>query len=266
MNNNLSFFSSTNEFTEPDRFRLIFKNIPNDIKSICEFVQNLLIHAYWVEMYDCSFDESTKFKEMQLRYVSDILKLAESKSSNHISSPRTPKDRVVSICRDFSLMICAILRVKGIPARLRCGFATYLTPNHFEDHWVCEYWSEKESKWVMVDAQLDSLHREVLKIDFDPCNVPSNKFIFAGKAWKLCREGKANPENFGINDFNGLVFIKGNVIRDVFSIAKTELLAWDTGWGILKEYITPVADETEFAVLDKLAFYSHQSDTSGAKE
>jgi hypothetical protein len=36
-------------------------------------------------------------------------------------------------------MLRAILRSKAIAARLRCGFADYLTDG-WEDHWVCQYW------------------------------------------------------------------------------------------------------------------------------
>ncbi len=223
--NNTTFYSNCSDFTDPTGFDSLLKNLSDDIESICQFTQNLLIHAYWIERYDYSPSESIRFQEMQLRYISDILELSESKGKGNISAARAPSERVVSVCRDFSLMVCTILRVKGIPARLRCGFATYLTPNHFEDHWICEYWSDIKSQWIMVDAQLDLLQREVLKIDFDPCDVPSERFIVAGKAWKLCRAGKENPDNFGIHAFNGFEFTKGSIIRDLFSLAKIELLA-----------------------------------------
>ncbi len=264
MNNN--YFSTASVFTDTANFRSILENLPSDIESICQFTQNLLIHAYWFERYGCDFDEATQFKEMQLRYISDIFERAESKGEKDLTSPRKAQNRIVSICRDFSLMLCSILRAKGIPARLRCGFATYLRSNHFEDHWICEFWSERKSKWVMADAQLDSLHRDTLKIDFDPCDFPQDKFILAGKAWEICRSDKENPELFGINGFSGLAFIKGNVIRDLFALTKIELLAWDTGWGILQEYITPIADENELSLMDELAVHSSLSDVPAANE
>ena len=265
MNNKISFFANKNEFTDSVRFHSILESLPNDIESICSFSQNLLIHAYWVEKYDCFIEESAKFEEMQLRYISDILEIADSKSKKHFYTNRSPKERVVSICRDFSLMVCTVLRAKGVPARLRCGFATYFAKDHFEDHWVCEYWNVEKSKWVMVDAQLDKLHIETLEINFDPCEVPSDKFIFAGKAWELCRAGIEEPENFGIKGLNGLPFIKGNLVRDLFALAKIELLAWDTGWGILREYITPITSKDETILLDKLASFSSLSDADRAE-
>jgi CO dehydrogenase/acetyl-CoA synthase beta subunit len=38
----------------------------------------------------------------------------------------------------------------------------------YHDHWVCEYWARDEQRWVLVDAELDELHRSLLKFDFDP--------------------------------------------------------------------------------------------------
>jgi hypothetical protein len=43
--------------------------------------------------------------------------------------------RLVGNCRDFSTMLCAMLRHQGVPARARCGFGAYFLPNHYEDHW-----------------------------------------------------------------------------------------------------------------------------------
>jgi hypothetical protein len=73
------------------------------------------------------------------------------------------------------------------PARPRCGFGAYFLPNHYEDHWVCEYWNEAGGRWVLVDAQLDELQRNVLETSFDTLDVPRDQFIVGGAAWKMCR-------------------------------------------------------------------------------
>ena len=79
-----------------------------------------------------------------------------------------PLDRkFVGNCRDHSTLLCSILRQQGVPARARCGFGAYFMPNHYEDHWVCEYWNAAQQRWILVDAQLDQLQREALNIPFD---------------------------------------------------------------------------------------------------
>ncbi|KEQ17529.1 transglutaminase-like domain-containing protein [Endozoicomonas numazuensis] len=258
-------YSHSSVFTQSGLYEAQLNALPDDIEEVCRFTHNLLIHAYWLDKYGCNVGEFTKLEEMQIRCAEDILALASSKATGSLSDQRAPEERVVSICRDFSLIVCSVLRAKGIPSRLRCGFATYLTPGCFEDHWVCEYWSTDESRWVKVDAQLDPFHCDVLKIDFDTVDVPDSRFLCAGVAWELCRSGKENPEKFGIHDFNGLPFIKGNLIRDLFALSRIEMLAWDTGWGILNEYLSPAANDDEFELLDQLAVYSRDSDQENAE-
>ncbi|RKF18127.1 transglutaminase domain-containing protein [Alginatibacterium sediminis] len=260
------YYQQISEYTDPIHHRSLIQTLPNDIEQLCGFVQNLLVHAYWLGKYDVEVEDSVKHSEMQTRYAKDILNLAASKSALPINKKRIPSERVVSICRDFSLILCAVLRTKGVAARTRCGFATYLTPELFEDHWICEYWDQGQSRWIRVDAQLDSTHLQELNIDFNPCDVPESRFLYAGDAWQLCRNEKASPAKFGILSLNGLPFIKGNLIRDLFSLNKIELLAWDTGWGILPHYMSPILNTDEMDLLDQLAMVSKESDVLKAKQ
>ena len=260
----LSIYATASAETELGVYRQDIRLLPNDIGSLCRFVQNLLVHAYWLDRYSLHDDETDKWREMQARSVINILDLAVFKSNTNIRELRKPKDKVVSICRDFSLLLCAVLREKQVPARVRCGFATYLGADHFEDHWVCEYWDVKLSRWVLVDAQLDEIHRRVLQFNFNALDVPKSAFLYAGEAWCLCRTGKLSADRFGIFDLSGLAFIKGNLIRDLFALATIELMAWDTGWGLLKDYITPIDSAEEFELLDDLAVFSQTSNIEKA--
>ncbi|KZX67766.1 hypothetical protein A3712_15790 [Vibrio sp. HI00D65] len=258
-------YTENTEFTELTNDLLDIRKISDDIAGICKFVQGNLIHSYWLEHYGVEADPLNKLTEMQTRYAKDLVTLAMSKSGEPSHVFKKPNHRVISICRDFSLLVCAVLRAKGIPARLRSGFATYLAQNHFEDHWVCEYWN-KEKGWIAVDAQLDDIHRQVLNFEFDPCDVPSSSFILAGRAWKLCRQNAESDENFGFGDFKGLAFIKGSLIRDLYALSKFEMHTWDTGWGILPKFITPISGEWELTLLDELAEVSCSSDSVKALE
>ena len=249
------------KFTELPSNLLDISEVPDDIASICKFVQGNLIHSYWLEHYGVEVDPSTKLTEMQTRYAKDLVSLAMLKSGKPSHVFKKPSHRVVSVCRDFSLLVCSILRSKGVPARLRSGFAIYLVQNHFEEHWVCEYW-DKGKGWVAVDAQLDDIHHQILKFEFDACDVPSSNFIVAGQAWKLCRENLESADNFGFRDFKGLPFIKGSLIRDLYALSKFEMHTWDTGWGILPKFISPISGEYELTLLDELADVSCSSDSS----
>jgi hypothetical protein len=101
-----------------------------------------------------------------------------------------------------------------------------------------------------VDAQLDALQCEALKIPFDPLDVPRDQFIVSGRAWQMCRSKQADPDSFGIFDMHGLGFVRGNFVRDVAALNKVELLPWDC-WGIIEKPAENDLDDLKF--LDTLA-------------
>jgi hypothetical protein len=154
----------------------------------------------------------------------------------------------------------AILRYKGVPARARCGFASYFERGKYVDHWVGEYWNAGEGRWVLVDEQLDALQLSIVKPTFDPLDVPRDQFLVAGDAWRLCRAGGADPMNFGVGgtDLWGLVEVFGDVFQDLAALQKIELLPW--GWyGLAKD---DTNCEGEADLIDNLAAISSDADAA----
>jgi hypothetical protein len=192
-----------------------------------------------------------KDEEMNLRTTENILRLVASMQGGSLREERPMEARVVGTCRDYSLLLSSIFRSQGVPSRARCGFGTYFQPDHFEDHWLCEWWNENEQRWVMTDAQLDDLQKSVLEITFDTLDLPSGQFVTGGEAWKMCRAEKADPNKFGIFDFSGMDFIRGDLMRDFLSLNKVEVLPWDF-WGLLKKPYDRLTEE-ELVLFDRLA-------------
>ena len=169
-----------------------------------------------------------------IRPIAQMLTRIHELDSRPITTARDVGHRLPSVCRHFSLMLCSILRYQGIPARPRCGFGAYFNPGRFEDHWVCEYWNVAQSRWILVDAQMDAIQRKTFKLDFNPVDVPRDRFIIAGDAWQMCRSGLADSAAFGLTHVHlqGLWFVQGNVLRDVASLNRMEMLPWDV-WGAM---------------------------------
>ena len=247
---NLNYFSQTGKMTHPGPFVDLYADLPSDIPSLVKVVQGLIIHVFWAERYGVKLSAERQ-AEVQLRTMERRLTRTLELDSNPLTVARLNECKIVGNCRDFSVTLASMLQSKGIPARPRCGFGTYFMPNHYEDHWVCEYWHEQEQRWVLVDAQLDELQRNILQISFNALDVPRDQFLVGGAAWKMCRNGQANPDQFGIFDMNGIDFVKGDFIRDVAALNKMEFLPWDC-WGfILDEYGT--VPPKDFSLLDQLA-------------
>jgi hypothetical protein len=118
---------------------------------------------------------------------------------------------------------------------------------------VAEYWNVSQGRWVLVDAQLDVVQRKAYKLDFNPLDVPHDRFIIAGDAWQMCRRGRADPELFGLSFINeqGSWWIAQNLVRDLAALNRVEMLAWDV-WGMMPKPTTKVSSE-ELALLDRIA-------------
>lgn len=153
-------------------------------------------------------------------------------------------------CRAFSLACVAIMRAKGIPARSRCGFATYFNPGLYEDHWIVEYW--QDGKWKMADAQ---------KMRLD---LKSGQFINGAVAWKLVRNLGFDASLFGFSgqcfrDY-GLAYIIKNMIRDASGLIKSELNYLD--YNSIDKKIDKLT-VSDYAMFDNLADMILSEDIKG---
>ncbi|HEX2946970.1 MAG TPA: transglutaminase-like domain-containing protein [Clostridia bacterium] len=252
------YYVSQSIITEPGRHAALFEVFSkSSIKEIVEAIHGLFLHIFWAQRYGVNLTDEQQ-QHVQSRNVPAILDVITGIDNSPLDIPRSLDKRFIGNCRDYSVFLCSILRSKGIPARARCGFGTYFIPNHYEDHWMCEYWNNEENRWVSVDAQLDRLQRDVLGIGFDPLDMPAGQFVTGCEAWKLCRSGAADPDTFGIFDMKGLGFVRGDMLRDIASLKKVELLPWDC-WGLmLKEEKDTTAEE--YALLDKAADLASKGD------
>lgn len=233
--------------------------VPCDATSLTRYVQGSVLHEYWASEYGLELSEARK-SESHIRHVNQMLGRILTLDGQPLSSTRPPDKRLVGNCRHFSVLFVALLRQQGVPARARCGFATYFVPGQFVDHWVGEYWDDAESRWVRVDAQLDELQQESLKLDFSALDVPHDRFVVAGDAWALCRSGEADPSQFGIHGMYGLWFIAGNVVRDFAALSKVEMLPWDV-WGAMPTPDVPLSGE-QIELFDRIATVARAADVS----
>jgi hypothetical protein len=220
------YYTTPGIMTDPGVQGDLLAGLPQDIAGLCQVVQNNLIHIFWAERYGRKLSEDEQ-RTVGVRRLADKLGLMRQVMDRPLVEPRPIELRQVGNCRDYTLLLTALLRQQGVPARARCGFGAYFMPGHFEDHWVCEYWNDEQRRWVLVDGQLDALQREVLEISFNPLDVPRDQFIVGGQAWQMCRQNLADPKQFGIFEMNGWWFIWGNLARDFLALNKIEILPWD---------------------------------------
>lgn len=230
-NDELAYYSTPGPLTTLDPESDAFREVPADSVGLGPVVQGLILHEFWAGHYGVEIPPN-RADEVETRAASAMVELIRRLDPAPLTTPRPPDRRMIGNCRHFSTLTCALLRRSGVPARARCGFATYFEPDRYIDHWVVEHWEPTRAQWRRVDNQLDAVQREALGLDFDPTDLPAGTFVSAGEAWRLCQSGGADPERFGILDFWGQWFVRNNVVRDLAALNKVELLPWD-GWGLM---------------------------------
>jgi len=236
--------------TQPGKYAEMYQGLPDNAPELVEVVQGLLIHVFHAHRYGVKLDQERVKRDLSLRRTEDMLARILELDDRLVTSKRDFDKRMVANCRDYSVLMVSMLRHKGIPARTRCGFGTYFTPDKYEDHWVCEYWDRDQKRFVRVDAQLDEVQKTALKIVFDPLDIPPGVFLPAGRVMQLCRRGIINPTQCGILNMWGLWFVRDNVLRDLMALNKLELMPWDCNDFMQKRDRTPEDEDLVDEVAD----------------
>jgi hypothetical protein len=235
-------------------------DLPTDLTAMRRLVQGVLLHRDWAPAYGVVGD-AIRLDEQHLRSTAEVLTRAQELSPEPLTTPREPVDRVLCICRHYTLLHTALLRAQGIPARVRCGFGGYFDRAKWYDHWITERW--QDDGWVRDDPQIDGLQAKVVQLDFDPYDQPPGRFLSADEAWVAARSGEVDPDRFGIFDMWGLQFIAGNVLSDFACLNKVELLPWDS-WGMMTGPHEPLDDQA-LAVIDEVAALAARDDTAAIR-
>jgi Transglutaminase-like superfamily len=234
--------------------------LPGDVDALVRVVQGLLIYDVVAQDFYGVDIPAARANEIHIRRMTDLIGHLLAIDDRPLERGRPADRRLFARCRHYAVLLTALLRHCGVPARARCGFADYFHAGYYEDHWVCEYWHGARRRWVLVDAQLDEVWREKVGIDFDVLDVPRDRFVVAGEAWSMCRAGAADPDKFGIEfaDLRGLWFIAGDLIRDIAALNKEEMLPWDV-WG-------GQPNPNEALDQEQLRFYDWLADLSRAPD
>jgi len=251
----LSVYTAPGPFTRVDGFAAALAGMPGDVGAIVNAVQGILIHEALAPAYSVTLSPQ-RAGEKQMHAAAAFLSRASRLDARPLTDPRPPAMRVVGVCRHFATLFVALARMKGVPARARCGFANYFEPGKWLDHWVGEYWNGAEGRWALVDAQVDDVQRRMFAVSIDTLDVPRDRFLVAGDAWRACREG-ADPMNFGVAGTSmwGLVEVYGDLFQDLAALQNIELLPW--GWYGLA---TDEGGMAETALIDRLAVISSRAD------
>jgi hypothetical protein len=257
----LDYYRQPAAMTTPGSHGPLLADLPHGVAPLAQVAQGLLIHEHLTGSYGVTLTDERR-ATVHVRPVAGLLERMMAEDSRPLTVAREPAGRLAGNCRHFTVLAVAMLRAQGTPARARCGFGGYFGSGAFEDHWVCEYWNDVAQRWMLADAQIDDVQLKLFDVDFDLMDVPRDKFLVAGEAWRLCRDGDADPDRFGLSAVNeaGYWWIAGNLMRDVAALSNMEMLPWDC-WGAM-----PVPDEQidgeRLALFDRMAELTRDPDAT----
>jgi len=260
----LDVFAQPAKMTSAGEHVPLFDGLPREVAGLARVAQGLLIHEHIAPAYGVDLTDERR-ASVHLRPVERILERLIAEDGRPLTTARSAEARLAGNCRQFSVLLVAMLRAQAVPARARCGFGGYFGTGGFEDHWVAEYWHAAEARWILVDAQIDETQRGMFAVEFDLMDVPRDRFLIAGDAWALCRAGAADAAKFGLSFLNegGLWWIAGNLLRDAAALTNMEMLPWDV-WGAMPGPAAAPPDDV-VGLLDRLAELTRTPDRSFAE-
>ena len=148
----LKFFTSPAVMTAAGRHAPLLEDLPRDIPQLAAIAQGLMIHEHMADSYGVRLTDDDR-ASVHRRRVEELLAQIMARDDRPLVIARPPEVRLPANCRHFSVLMVAMLRAQGTPARARCGFGGYFTDGFFEDHWVCEYWNAHQKRWILVDRR-----------------------------------------------------------------------------------------------------------------
>ncbi|MYB77199.1 MAG: transglutaminase domain-containing protein [Chloroflexi bacterium] len=237
----LRYYTRHTRFTDPGEYANRLDALPTDIEALHAALGGLLIHIWKIQNNHPDL-LSERSEEIKTRHIRRSLEALLALDDRPLHLARAESRRLIVDCRHFAALLCAVLRQRGIPARSRWGFATYLETTHYQNHCLCEYWSAEEGRWVLADPDL-KLH-----------DVAPDQFITAGRAWQMCRKDQNNGALFGFGRHprgQGLAKVRGILVSDFAALNGFEMLS-DDWWGMHLKNNKDVTKE-DTALLDRAA-------------
>lgn len=221
----LAFYRQYGFFTNPGEYETMYANLPDSIPELCKIIKAQLIHPFAdLHQYRDVIPEERSCEDLKYPTVQTILAGLKQYNPDGLILNRKPADRLVVSCRYHAILLASILKYKGIPARVRYGFANYLLPGYHICHAICEVWNKNENRWILVDP------------DRQKVDIPKGQFQFAHNVWIDDLNNKIESDKYGVPGYWGSNVILLGLCQDLASVLGNEHIYYN---------VPPlVADET----------------------
>jgi formylglycine-generating enzyme len=208
----LDFYRQYSAFTDPGEYKYLYKNLPDSLPELCHLIKSQFIHPF-AELLQYRDQIPRERGNEMLKYptVKSVLEGLLSYDSRGLVKDRKVENRLILICRDYANLLASILKYRGIPTRVRCGFAPYLIPGFHTSHVICEVWNKNDKRWMLVDPSTNM-------IDFS-----RDKFDFSNDVWLKMQQKEIDLKIYGMaNIYTGSSMITTTLCYDLASVLGME--------------------------------------------
>jgi hypothetical protein len=250
------YYASHSSITDPGRHATLLNGLPAAIPDLVKVVQGLIIHPVAVERHGLPPDEATP---EQVRFVADLLRHIVDRSNAPLTTARERSRRLQSNCRTSAVLLVAMLRHQGVPARKRTGFARYI--NYI--HEIAEYWDAERDVWVLVDPDVpDEVQSAWIAVHgglAEPATYGTidlragDAFVLGGDAWQRCRAGADARQFRGAGKGDGMPGVRQALLQDLDGLNRVELTSHDWWGGDLDDKPDARLTVDDLALLDRIA-------------
>ncbi len=258
LNDYLKFSMMTNPGVYKDKLK---KDLPEDIRKIGDLVRKQIIHRTTLAAGNTGTNADKKFGDMAkvpwyrqpeddyLVTAAAMIAELHRRDKRGFVEDRKEKDKLVLTCRFTGILMASILKSKGIPCRVRAGHAPYFEKGKSWDHWINQYWNDKEKRWITIDV--DGSWSLIENID--PYDIPEGKFDFPAKAWLDIRSKKEDEKRFWNSmPESGQIVVGWSLFYDFHCLMNSEIIYLHLP-EIVRYNLFPKLTEKELKEIDELA-------------
>lgn len=230
----LEHYRQFGQFTDPGRYLDALLELPDDLPQLGYLIRKQMVHRLTLadgntgSNADLRYGDMTKIpwwrqaEDDNFPTAAAILAELYRRDKRGITLNRSEENLLILTCRCVAILMASILKAKGIPARVRTGFAPYvlLKPDKSCGHLITQYWQNIDKRWVTIDA--DTCLED---ISFNPFDMPTDSFIHPADAWLSVRAGKIDQERFwDLGGFDGLLAIACHLYYDLHCLMNNEVI------------------------------------------
>lgn len=263
-------------YTYAGQYMEYYQSLPSDVRILGTLICSQVIHRKTLKDGNTNanqtmlYGDMTQFPWYRMRCEDDIFLTSAAMTAElfrldekGFTFDRKVEHKLVVCCRAVSVLMSAILKAKRIPCRSRAGFAPYLTKQESWDHWINQYWDDRQRRWITFDA--DAFFDPAV-IGFDQYDMPEANFDWSAPTWLAIRNGSSDGSHYifaDCNRTNALEAAARYLLYDFHAIMNHELTFSFQPWFLDHKF--QQLSENELSELDELATLMLEADLNFQK-